>query len=62
MKSILCRLLHDNLSMVFYRARVGRKEPYRVCLECGQEFAYDTDRMRVGRAIRNETATTCKAA
>lgn len=61
MKSILCRLLHDNLSMVFYRARAGRKDPYRVCLDCGQAFTYDTDRMRLGRAIRDEAAA-CEAA
>lgn len=59
---VICRLFHDNLSIVFYRpagwiGALGGPEraAYRVCLDCGTEFAYDTKKMKLGRLLTNQT-------
>ena len=31
----------------------ARQEPYVVCLDCGKQFGYDLQRMRMGKAIRS---------
>jgi hypothetical protein len=35
-----------------------RNGTYVVCLDCGREFAYDWDRMRVGHPVPAGVATT----
>jgi len=47
--------LHRHLTRPFTPlSRPGgiRKPTYVVCLDCGRQFGYDLDRMRVGKAIR----------
>ena len=37
-------------------------ETYVVCLDCGQEFSYDWDRMRLGRPVTGSVAAAAAAA
>jgi DNA-directed RNA polymerase subunit RPC12/RpoP len=31
----------------------GRQEAYVVCLDCGKQFRYDLDQMRLGKAVKS---------
>ncbi len=45
------------------RGRPGKKSTYIVCLDCGKQFPYDWDQMRIVRRSRetDETATRTEA-
>lgn len=59
LKARICLLMHDSMSMIMYRVvGAGRnvREPYRVCMDCGTAWAYDTDKMRVTYPIAEDRA------
>jgi len=50
----LCPCLHRHLTRPFTsRPRGLTRLTYVVCLDCGRQFGYDLDRMRVGKAIQS---------
>jgi hypothetical protein len=48
MLKLICRLFHRKAAMIFY-GQCGK--PYKICLDCGRAFCYDTDTMKLGAAL-----------
>jgi hypothetical protein len=53
--NLLFRCRHRRLSRPITpsaKAGASRQSAYVVCLDCGKQFGYDLDRMRVGKAVK----------
>jgi len=53
--NLLFRCRHRRLSRPIApvaKPGTARLAPYVVCLDCGKQFGYDLERMRMGKAIR----------
>ena len=54
MLNLLFRCAHQRLTRPFSPVSLHGASPgaaYVVCLDCGKQFAYDLDKMRVGKSI-----------
>jgi hypothetical protein len=54
-------LTPNRKSAVFSAPTAARHGTYVVCLDCGKEFGYDWNEMRVGQPVLARNATTATA-
>ena len=58
--NLLFRCSHRHLTRPLTRvgAGVGQGESYVVCLDCGKQFVYDLETMRIGKPVKRSDAAS----
>jgi hypothetical protein len=62
--NLLFRCRHKRLTRPVTPVTKGGKphgETYVACLDCGKHFSYDTQQMRMGKALPTAVVNTCAA-